>query len=263
MVYREASAAAVNAPRTGRVRFESAVPQARIIDRVAYVASFARRAQDAGAAYLLGQRVLSIQPEADGVTVVTNEGSHRSRAVVLAAGFGSPLTRQLGMGAVSDYVTGAQAVVSTKDVSEVEVHLSRDVAPGRALAGLLVRRQARAHLDRFIEGQQRHGKIASVIHHSARWGVPLRPLRRTYRDRVLVVGDAAGQVKPTTGGGIFYALLASKIVSQTLAEALADDDLSATRLSRYQSRWKDLLTQELEVGYSARRLFESLFVRVS
>ena len=177
-MYREASAAAVNAPRTGRVRFESAVPQARIIDRVAYVASFARRAQDAGAAYLLGQRVLSIQPEADGVTVVTNEGSHRSRAVVLAAGFGSPLTRQLGMGAVSDYVTGAQAVVSTKDVSEVEVHLSRDVAPGffswlvpttpgRALAGLLVRRQARAHLDRFIEGQQRHGKIASVIHHSA------------------------------------------------------------------------------------------------
>ena len=269
MVYREASAAAVNAPRTGRVRFESAVPQARIIDRVAYVASFARRAQDAGAAYLLGQRVLSIQPEADGVTVVTNEGSHRSRAVVLAAGFGSPLTRQLGMGAVSDYVTGAQAVVSTKDVSEVEVHLSRDVAPGffswlvpttpgRALAGLLVRRQARAHLDRFIEGQQRHGKIASVIHHSACWGVPLRPLRRTYRDRVLVVGDVAGQVKPTTGGGIFYALLASEIVSQTLAEALADDDLSATRLSRYQSRWKDLLTQELEVGYSARRLFESL-----
>ena len=182
LVYREASAAAVNAPNTGQVRFEAAAPQACIIDRVAYVASFARRAQDAGATYLLGQRVLNVQPEADGVTVVTNEGSHRSRAVVLAAGFGSPFTRQLGLGAVSDYVSGAQAVVSTKDLSEVEVHLGRHVAPGffswlvptsagRALAGLLVRRQARAHLDRFIEGQQRLGKIASVIRHSACWAI--------------------------------------------------------------------------------------------
>ena len=43
-----------------------------------------------------------------------------------------------------------------------------------------------------------------------------------------------------------------------LAEALAADDLSAARLNRYQRRWKRLLSRELEVGYSARRLFEFL-----
>ena len=41
-------------------------------------------------------------------------------------------------------------------------------------------------------------------------------------------------------------------------EALADDDLSAARLRRYQRRWKELLSRELEVGYSARRLYEAL-----
>jgi geranylgeranyl reductase family protein len=269
LVYREAFSAEVVAPAAGHVRFETATPQAHIIDRAAYVASFAHRAQAAGAKYLLGHRVLRAAPEPDGVTVVTDGGSHRARSLVLAAGFASPLTRQLGLGTVSDYVTGVQAEVSTNGVTEVEVYLGHDVAPGffswlvptspgRAFAGLLVRQHAQAHLARFIQRQQRVGKITGVIRDAASWGIPLRPLRRTFQDRVLVVGDAAGQVKPTTGGGIYYSLLASEIASQVLAEALAADDLSAARLSRYQRRWKRLLSRELEVGYSARRLFEFL-----
>ena len=268
-VYREASTAEVVAPFTEPVRFEAATPQARIIDRAAYVASFAHRAQDAGANYLLGQRVSKVTPQSGGVTVVTDEGCYQGRALILAAGFGSPLTRQLELGTVTDYVTGAQAMVTTNGLSEVKVFLGHDVAPGffswlaptsqnRALAGLLVRRQAPAHLDRFIRRQRQEGTIEDVVCEAACWGVPLRPLRQTYRERILVVGDAAGQVKPTTGGGIYYALLASEIAAQTLAGALDADDLSASRLSRYQRRWKGLLSQELEVGYSARRLFEAL-----
>ena len=86
----------------------------------------------------------------------------------------------------------------------------------------------------------------------------LRPLRKTYSDRVLVVGDAAGQVKPTTGGGIFYSLMASEIASGALDRALEEDKLSANRLGAYQREWKALLSNELEVGYSARRVFEYL-----
>ena len=74
LVYREASSINVVAPSTGHVRFEATTPRARIVDRVAYVASFARQAQAAGATYLLGQRVLQVTPEADGVTVLTDSG---------------------------------------------------------------------------------------------------------------------------------------------------------------------------------------------
>jgi flavin-dependent dehydrogenase len=203
------------------------------------------------------------------VTITTDEDCYQTRALVLADGFGSPLARQLGFGSVSDYVTGAQAVVSTSGINDVEVHLGRDVAPGffswvvptlegRALIGLLARREAQPLLSGFIQRQRHQGKITGVISKPAAWGIPLRPLRRTYQDRVLVVGDAAGQVKPTTGGGIYYSLLAGEIAGQALDEAFADDDLSAARLSQYQHRWKRLLSRELEVGYSARRLFEFL-----
>ncbi|MCH8107373.1 MAG: NAD(P)/FAD-dependent oxidoreductase [Chloroflexi bacterium] len=266
-IHREVASVQAVTPFGGDVRFEAATPQARIIDRVAYVASFANRARDAGAGYLLGQRVSAIEPDKHGVTVVTGEGKHRARAVVLAAGFGSPLTRQLGFGAVTDHVTGVQAVACARDVDEVQVYLGRDVAPGffawlvpthggRALVGLLARRHAQAHLAAFVGRLESEGKIQGIIGTSSSWGLPLRPLKRTFRDRVLVVGDAAGQVKPTSGGGIFYSLLASEIAAKALGGALADDDLSAANLSQYQTEWKSLLARELEIGYSARRLYE-------
>ena len=203
------------------------------------------------------------------MTVLTDSGVYRSRALILATGFGSPLIRQVGLGKVSDYVTGTQAQVSTNGVSEVEVSLGHQVAPGffawlvptapgQPLAGLMVRRNAQAHFGSSPIGNEGKGKIAAVTGDVACWGIPLRPLRRTYRDRVLVVGDAAGQVKPTTGGGIYYALLASEIAAQALSEALTANDLSAKRLGVYQRRWRSLLSQELEVGYSARRIFEAL-----
>jgi flavin-dependent dehydrogenase len=177
----------------------------------------------------------------------------------LADGFGSPLARQLGLGSVPDFATGAQAVVSTALLDEVEVHLGQQVAPGffswvvptrpyQALVGLLARRQAAEHLAAFLQSLQRQGIVLGVDKAATSWGIPLRPLKRTYSDRVVVVGDAAGQVKPITGGGIYYALLAGELAASVLGD----------RVSRYQDRWQSLLSSELDVGYCARRVYELL-----
>ncbi|MEE8176538.1 MAG: NAD(P)/FAD-dependent oxidoreductase [Acidobacteriota bacterium] len=269
LVYRNVSSARVVPPTGTPIDFEADSPPATIVDRIAYVASFAAQARGAGANYKLGERVVRIVPERNGVTVVTGQGTYWSRAVVVAAGFGSPLCRQLGLGTVPDYVTGAQAMVEAKGMVDVEVYLGRDVAPGffswvvpiagnRALVGLLARKQATRYLTKFIGRQREAGRISTVITQPSCWGIPLRPLKKTFQDRVLVVGDAAGQVKPTTGGGIYYSLMAGEIAAETLAESLNTGDLSATCLEYYQRRWKDLISRELEVGYSARRLFEFL-----
>lgn len=269
LIHREAASAQVALPSGECVRFEAAAPEARIVDRVAYVSSFADRARTAGAVYRLGQRVSAITPDQHGVTVVTNEGGHRARALVLASGFRSPFTRQLGFGSAADYVTGVQAVASAANVDEVQVYLGQDVAPGffawlvptgdqQALVGLLARRNAQDYLAGFVRRLETEGNIKGLINSSSSWGIPLRPLKRTFRDRVIVVGDAAGQVKPTTGGGIFYSLLASEIGARVLGEALAVDDLSSAKLSQYQIEWKQMLARELEIGYSARRLYEYL-----
>jgi flavin-dependent dehydrogenase len=71
----------------------------------------------------------------------------------------------------------------------------------------------------------------------ARWGfgsdatpppmqkiLPLSTVTRTYGRRLLAVGDAAGLVKSTTGGGIYYSLLSATLAAEVLADALAQDD---------------------------------------
>ncbi|MEE8466301.1 MAG: NAD(P)/FAD-dependent oxidoreductase, partial [Dehalococcoidia bacterium] len=161
LVYREISAARVVAPSSEELIFETPRSVARVVDRVGYVASFANRAREAGAEYLLGRRVLRVEQCKDRVSVVTDDGSLEARALVLAAGFGTQLNRQLGMGEASDYVVGIQAVVETCGLDEVQVYLGRNVAPGffawlvptepgYALAGLLVRKNAQEQFARFI-----------------------------------------------------------------------------------------------------------------
>jgi geranylgeranyl reductase family protein len=269
LIYGEASAANLVSPEDRSIQLEAKRPQACIIDRVAYVASFAHRARAAGANYCLGQRVLQILPDNEGVTVLTEQTSFRARSVVLASGFGSQLTRQLGLGSVPDYVPGIQAVVASEDITDVEIYLGQETAPGffswivpttpgHALVGLLTRRKAQTHLMKFLQYLRGSNRITGVVKEPTCWGIPLRPLKRTFRDRVLVVGDAAGQVKPTTGGGIYYSLLASEIAIEILDRGLREDELSSRFLSQYQDQWKALLSDELEAGYSARRLYEFL-----
>jgi len=102
------------------------------------------------------------------------------------------------------------------------------------------------------------GKIVSSEAKLSYGGIPLKPLARTCSERLVVVGDAAGQVKPTSGGGIYYGLLCADIAVNTLHQALEGDDLSAKSLAKYERGWRRRLGQELKIGYWARRLFERL-----
>jgi len=102
------------------------------------------------------------------------------------------------------------------------------------------------------------GKIVSSEARMSYGGIPLKPLARTCSERLIVVGDAAGQVKPTTGGGIYYGLLCADIAANTLHQALEADDLSAKNLAKYERGWRRRLGRELKIGYWARKLFERL-----
>jgi len=76
----------------------------------------------------------------------------------------------------------------------------------------------------------------------------MRPIPKTFAERLLVIGDAAGVVKPTTGGGIYYSLLTAELAAATATEALATGDCSARFLSRYQAAWQGALASEIRMG---------------
>lgn len=84
------------------------------------------------------------------------------------------------------------------------------------------------------------------------------PLSRTYADRALAVGDAAGQVKPTSGGGIYYGMLSAREAADTVAEAFKRGTLTRDGLSTYEKRWRARLGLDLKIGTLFRRLFSRM-----
>jgi geranylgeranyl reductase family protein len=271
-VAREARGARFFSPSGTSFTLQKDSAQAYILDRQAFDEAMASNAQKLGAEYILSTKALGITNNRDAaqVAVQSREQSSQleSKVVVVASGFGSGLPAGLGFGKVGDFVMGAQAEVETS-VDLVEVYLGSQFAPGffawlvptrngKALAGLLARRDTKAYMQTFLRHLKDQGKIASYRAPFKFGGIPLKPLRHTASDRVVVVGDAAGQVKPTTGGGIYYGLLCADIAVEVLDRAITDNDCSARALSEYERRWKKLLARELRIDRWARRAFERL-----
>lgn len=71
----------------------------------------------------------------------------------------------------------------------------------------------------------------------------------------MLVGDAASQVKPVSGGGLYPGLTAAGILADVAGRALSDGDLSAGRLSEYERRCDRDFGSELRRGYTLRRMF--------
>jgi geranylgeranyl reductase family protein len=246
--------------------------RAAIIDRGRFDVSLAEGAAGAGAEIRAGCRVERIDVKENGVTVSTAHGDVQGRACVLACGANYRFNRQLGLGLPRLFVHSAQREVPFPAIDHVEVYLGRQVAAGGF--GWLVpfRRGAEtyARIGVMCEGRPRDAftELAERIRgrFDAPTGLdeprvkvlPLAPVARTWSRRVLAVGDAAGLVKATTGGGIYFSLLSARIAAEVLGPALRDDRLSATRLREYEHRWRARLWPEIRAGLAFRAMASRL-----
>jgi len=273
LVLRQASSAKFLAPSGEHLRFCRQSPVAAIVDRARLNVHLAGMAEASGARYHFGAKASDISIQPDGVEVRINGQSEervlKAKAAIIATGFGSALPARLGLGEIKQFVLGAQAQVAINGIDEVEVYFDQKLTPGgfawlvptidkRGLAGLLTRSQADSSLENLLEVLSSQGKITSNQAAPSYDVVPLKPLARTYADRVLVVGEAAGQVKPTTGGGVYYGLLCADIAAGVLQRSFETDDFSADALAAYEEKWRARLNRELTIGYWARTLLAKL-----
>ena len=65
------------------------------------------------------------------------------------------------------------------------------------------------------------------------------PLEKTYGNRLLLVGDAAGFINPLSGEGIYYAMASGQIAADVIADALEKNQTTQDFLAQYQTRWQN------------------------
>ncbi|HIH76973.1 MAG TPA: NAD(P)/FAD-dependent oxidoreductase [Methanomassiliicoccales archaeon] len=241
--------------------------KAVVVDRGEFDRRCATLAQKAGAEVLTGSKVGSVERTADGLRARTAEGELECRALLAADGYRSGVARSLGFDRARDLVRGSEVDLRLRveDQRKVRVFLGNDVAPGffawaipcgdLTRVGLCASREKgtpQDHLTRLLE-EQGWAEAERVRTYSG--AIPLGHIARTFADRMLVAGDAAGMAKPISGGGLFTGMTAGKLAADTFLEAFRSGDLSQKKLSIYEERWKAVYGKELRNSYRVRKVF--------
>jgi len=254
-----------------------------VLDRQLLDRHLADLAEMAGVRFLLKSRAESLIVDSNFVkgVVVRRKGTRETLAsslVIDAEGCSSTLLKKAELQTLnrSMVVHAIQAEVDRVkevDIDKVEVYLGRKYAPG-FFAWIIPKRDGsakvglattigdpREYLNRFMHNHPVASKKLgnSRVTASSLHPIPLGgAIPKTYWNGLLVVGDAASQVKPTTGGGIVFGLLCSKIAGEVAYDALKNNDFSADFLSQYQSRWRKLIGFDLAAMRQVRILLNRL-----
>lgn len=255
------------------LRLRSKKIEAFSIDRVLFDQMLARRAEESGADIIKGCRVSDLRIR-DGVTVSakSNHGTVdiSTRMVIGADGASSTVRRLLDMGEPEEFLYGYQAEFEV-ETENVEIFLGSRIAPGFFAWAVPAGRFTRIGLctssnkppageffERFINTPAMAEKTRnSRIVRRLAGLVPLGP-KKTYRDNVMLVGDAAAQVKPTSGGGVYTGLVCAGECAGIAIEALEKNDFSEKFLSMYQRRWEERIGKELRLGTFFRKFFRRM-----
>ncbi len=259
-----------HSPAGEQIVVNSNNPKAYLIDRKLLEVRQWEKAQKNGVRLLTGFKVINILTDEKKalVEVEGNQQTFVTKLVVIASGFNPTLTEQARLGSYDDYVFGAQAEVESEE-EDLQVFFNHYYAPGffgwlvpvkedKTLIGILSRRNTLNNLNNFYLYLHQLGKVKQYISDKHVSGIPLSPLKRTYANRIIAVGDSAGQIKPTTGGGIYFGLICADIAFEVILEGLKTDDYSKYFFSKYEKKWKEKLGGEIRQELLARKIFETL-----
>lgn len=256
------------APAGHSFDYTTATTEAVVIDRETFDSALAARAIAAGARIMRGRRVSAVDLVDDGVVVTLADGDVvRARATVLACGANYAFQKRLGLGMPGTFLQSAQLELPATRLGDVEIHFGSEIAPKGfawtvpvkrgsatfARIGVMAEVDAGLYYSRMLERvRERWGIDVLNAMTPRRRMLPLGSVRRTYTDRVLAVGDAAGLVKPTTGGGIYYSVVSGEIAGEILSAGLASGDLSASAIREYEQRWRGRFQSEFTAQHALR-----------
>ncbi len=240
-----------------------------VLDRKIFDRALAEQAAAAGANVMVKTRCTGLIIEngsVRGITMMHRGQLHRVRAgiVIGADGVESKIGRWAGIDTTlkpSQIETCAQFLVSGLDIDPTCGHfyVGNKIAPAGYLwlfpkgnglfnagIGILGDRALEDKpielLSDFIDNNFPEARIIEMV----AGGVPATgPIKRTIADGLMLVGDAARQSDPLTGGGIANALDAGEIAGNVAVEAINKKDLSTKTLKAYEARWRMTIGTEL------------------
>lgn len=252
---------------------------ALVIDRENFDKEIIKNAISHGANVYLENKVTTLQKHTNHIEIKTSQkNDFKCKLLIGADGPHSTTRKHFTKSQPVEILKGIGAEISgtTLDPDFVEIFIGNKVAPGffawiiptnkngtEARIGLCIKQDSEGppkhYLSKLLENihTQQFLSDAKITNYIGGM-IPLGVLKKTYSSNVMLVGDAASQVKPTSGGGIYTGLRCADYCSTVALDALDNDIFSENFLRTYQKLWQNDIGRELLRGMKVRRVFKNL-----
>jgi geranylgeranyl reductase family protein len=256
-VQNQIASAVIHSPSDRHFAVNASSLDVVVLDRSAFDKQVAETAQSRGAVVQTGARVTGVAQKSDGVSVKAGDELLQAKFYVDATGPASSPRRGI--------LPAAKYEVEGDWIREhvVEVFLDNERYPGffawvipfargKAKVGAAgIGRSPFKALDMFLEGRPCTvlRKVSAPIYVGG-------PAPRFVEGNRVLVGESAGQVKPTTAGGIMTSIAGAVSAARWTQEALAKGD--AGKLSNYQPEWEAAFLKEMRTMLKLRGVLEKL-----
>ena len=248
---------------------EKKKPAAYVINRPLFDRHMISVAEGAGTRVVLGEALESYYIEKNpmgGNAVVVNQ-KYCTKLLVGADGAGSTVRRLSGLNGEIHTVNGIISIFNEPALSRtVDVFYGKSIAPGffawRIPRGASVEyglasssSLSKNHIHYFKKFLKQHHRELGAFHsHPIVFGT-----QETAGERVILLGDAALQVKPFSGGGVIYGLMCAEIAAKAIERAFKKDDFSKAFFEKnYDAVWKKKFADPIENGKMIREMLNSL-----
>jgi len=217
--------------------------------------------------------LIKIDNKIKGVIVrhLNKEYRIRCKVIIGADGIESRTGRWAGIDTslrLNDVITCAQVTATRIDIDEksCQFYFGKEIAPG-GYAWIFPKGKGLANIGLGISGK--YSSDRSPVNYLRKFldknfpkcsfqtivagGVPSSgTLKDIVKDNVLLVGDAAHQVNPLSGGGIAYAMAAGKLAGTIAAEAIHNSENTEKYLQKYQKEWNKEFGKEIKSYYKIK-----------
>jgi geranylgeranyl reductase family protein len=252
---------------------------ALVIDRSKFDKDIIEKSAEAGAEIFTENNVLSAQKIDNHIELKTSQKKDiKCKLLVGADGPYSKVRDRFAFPEPTEFLRGIGAEVTNTnlDPNFVEIFVGRNIAPGffswiipttnngdNARIGLCIMQKAPHSPKHYFSNLLKNKHVLSFLKNAKITKyiggiVPLGALNRTYLSNVLVVGDAAAQVKPTSGGGIYTGLLCASHCTTIAIDALQKNNFTSQFLKKYHKLWTADIGRELYLGMKFRKIYKNL-----
>ena len=236
----------------------------QLIDRHAFDVFLANRAKSGGVDFQFNTRFVGYENR----KVMTTKGIFETEMLVGADGPNSTVAKIFNIKPPENQLFLVQVRAKGNfEPNIAELYFGSDISPGNfawvvpesketARIGLMTAGHLGNHLEEFLKKS-----LGNKVEFSDRIGDVIRYglIEKSVADGMLLVGDAAAQVKPFSAGGLVYGQMCAQIAGVTIVKALQTNNFSESFLKEnYEKKWKRKIGKGIKRGMLVKKLFEKI-----